>query len=105
MPYKKLTTDTLTEAVRFCLQPAAREAAQRIAAQMRLENGVQTAVTSFHRHLPWDSLTCHLLPQYVARWRYVKISKKAQRSSVLLSDEALRVLIKSKRVKMSDVEP
>ncbi|KAM0583636.1 hypothetical protein ACHAQF_008401 [Verticillium nonalfalfae] len=105
LPYAKLSTDALAEAIGFCLSPSAKEAAQKIAAQMRQENGVQTAVQSLHRHLPIDELRCHLLPEFTARWAYLAKSKKAQQPLIRLSDEALSVLIKAKKLKMSDVQP
>jgi hypothetical protein len=105
LPYAKLSPDALTEAIEFCLSPSAREAAQGIAAQMRQENGVQTAVQSLHRHLPVDELRCHLLPEFVARWAYLAKSKKSQQTIVRLSDEALSILIDAKKLKMSDVQP
>lgn len=105
LPYAKLSTDALADAIDFCLSPAARESAQRIAEQMRQENGVQTAVESLHRHLPVDELRCSLLPDLVARWVYVTKSKKAKHPTIRLSEEALATLIKEKKLKMSDVQP
>lgn len=68
---------------------------------MRQEKGVEQAVNSFHRHLPVAEMSCNLLEQRVARWRYSK-AKKTDRSPILVSDEALQILLQSKKVKMGD---
>lgn len=105
LPYAQLSTARLVESIDFCLSPSAKAAAQRIAEQMRRENGVQTAVASLHRHLPIADLSCDVLPEFAARWTYQTKSKKAKQPAIRLSDEALQALIQSKRLKASDVEP
>lgn len=107
IPFARLTTDTLAEAVLFCLTPPARAAARAISEKMRRENGVQTAVESLHRHLPVADLTCDVLPDLAARWtRTPHKSKKGERPPpVKLSDEALNDLLQAGKLKMSDVEP
>jgi hypothetical protein len=105
VPFKQLTTETLTEALRFCLQPSAKEAAQRVAAQMRREDGVQTAVKSFYRNLPWNRLVCDILPQFTARWTYQISSKGSKANIVRLSDEALQALICANKLGPSNVKP
>lgn len=106
IPYAELTTETLAEAIRFCLTPGAREAARAISEKMRLENGVNTAVESLHRHLPVAELTCELLPDFAARWTYrPPKSKNGRRDPVRLSDEALNALLHVGKLKMSDVDP
>ncbi|KAH7150277.1 hypothetical protein B0J13DRAFT_549849 [Dactylonectria estremocensis] len=105
IPHKQLTVDNLAEAIRFCLDPKTQQAAQDIAAKMRDENGVEVALESFTRHLPVEDLTCDLLPQYASRWKYHPKSGDSRGTSVKVSNEALRILLQSKRVKMSDFEP
>uniref|UniRef100_A0A0D2Y1L5 Uncharacterized protein n=1 Tax=Fusarium oxysporum (strain Fo5176) TaxID=660025 RepID=A0A0D2Y1L5_FUSOF len=67
--YKSISVDKLSSAIKFCLSPEAQTAANRIASQMRQERGVETAVNSFHRHLPVANLTCELIPQNAAKWQ------------------------------------
>ncbi|KAM0358606.1 hypothetical protein ACHAO7_003691 [Fusarium culmorum] len=99
--YRSLSVDNLSEAIKFCLSPEARNSAEIIAAQMRQEKGVEQAVNSFHRHLPVAEMSCNLLEQRVARWRYSK-AKKTDSSTIRVSDEALQILLQSKKVKMGD---
>lgn len=68
---------------------------------MRQEKGVEQAVNSFHRHLPVAEMSCNLLEHRVARWQYSK-AKKTDSSPIRVSDEALRILLQSKKVKMGD---
>ncbi|RGP74453.1 hypothetical protein FLONG3_6012 [Fusarium longipes] len=102
--YRSLSIDKLSEAIRFCLSPEAQNSAHIIASQMRREKGVEQAVNSFHRHLPLADMSCKLLTQRVARWRYSK-AKKGDRLPILVSDEALQILLQSKKAKMSDFKP
>ncbi|KAH7134102.1 hypothetical protein EDB81DRAFT_694216 [Dactylonectria macrodidyma] len=105
IPHKQLTVGNLAEAILFCLDPKTQKAAQDISAQMREEKGVEVAVESFTRHLPVEDLTCDLLPQYVSRWKYHSRSRDSKGTSIKVSDEALRILLQTKRVKMSEFEP
>ncbi|KAG8675942.1 hypothetical protein FPOAC1_001937 [Fusarium poae] len=99
--YRSLSVDNLSEAIRFCLSPEAQKSAEIIASQMRQEKGVEQAVNSFHRHLPLGDMSCNLLEQRVARWRYSK-TKNANRSPIRVSDEALQILLQSKKAKTGD---
>ncbi|KAF5518137.1 Sterol 3-beta-glucosyltransferase UGT80B1 [Colletotrichum aenigma] len=83
IPHKQLNAENLSEAIRFCLTPEALAAAGELAAKMRTENGVATAVKSFHANLPLEDLPCDIFPDQPATWEYkrgkkhVKLSKKA----------------------------
>ncbi|KAI6779104.1 Sterol 3-beta-glucosyltransferase UGT80B1 [Emericellopsis cladophorae] len=72
IPHAKLTAENLAEAIRYCLSPKASAAAASLAAKMESEAGVQTAVQSFHRQLPLESITCDLIPGEPAAWLYTK---------------------------------
>ncbi|CAI7678318.1 unnamed protein product [Penicillium manginii] len=78
---KRLTALALADAISFCLTPEAHQAASRISAVMKVEDGVANAVTSFHNYLPWKDLRCDILPSEVAVWsldhKRLKISHKA----------------------------
>ncbi|KAF5712393.1 sterol glucosyltransferase [Fusarium mundagurra] len=103
--YKSISVEKLSSAIKFCLSPEAQTAANRIATQMRQESGVNTAVESFHRHLPVANLTCELIPHNAAKWQYVAKSKKGGKSHIRLSNAALKVLLDAKKAKLTDFEP
>ena len=69
IPYRTLTVENLSRAIVQCLEPETRSAAQVLAAKMKAESGVRTAVASFHRHLPRD-VQCQILPDEAAAWTY-----------------------------------
>lgn len=101
IPHKSLNVDNLTSGIQFALSKDAEVAAQGIASRMLQENGVEAAVNFFHRHLPPSSMTCDLLPTRVARWTYAGKSK----TTMKLSDAALKVLLRENKLKRSDIEP
>ncbi|KAF4337198.1 sterol glucosyltransferase [Fusarium beomiforme] len=103
--YKSISVDKLSSAIQFCLSPEAQSAANRIATQMREERGVEQAVNSFHRHLPVTDLTCDILPPRAARWQYVGKTSAKNKTQIRVSNEALRVLLDAKKVKLTDFEP
>lgn len=83
IPHKKLDIQNLAEAIQFCLTPEAATAAAEIAARMKSESGVTTAVRSFHANLPLESLRCDILSDQPAVWvakrgkKRIRLSKKA----------------------------
>jgi hypothetical protein len=83
VPYKLLNLENLTNGIQFCLTREAAVAASGIAHKMQEEDGVRTAVASFHRNLPLERLSCDLLPGFPAVWFYtngkirVRLSKVA----------------------------
>jgi hypothetical protein len=68
---------------------------------MRHENGVSTAVASFHRNLPVNAMRCHALHSEPAVWKIKKLSK----SPIYLSKVAAEVLVDHRRLKLSDIQP
>lgn len=52
IPISQLTVESLTEAIRFMLQPEVKSRAIEVAACIEKEDGVGNAVDAFHRHLP-----------------------------------------------------
>lgn len=83
IPQKRLDAQNLAEAIRFCLTPEAAAAAGQLAARMRRENGVVSAVRSFHANLPLDKMRCEILEDQVAVWTckrgktHIRLSKLA----------------------------
>ncbi|CAI7584793.1 unnamed protein product [Penicillium crustosum] len=100
IPYKKLNVNALAHAVRFCLTPEAVRSAQGIAAKMEKEQGVKTAVESFHRNLPKDLVECDLLPEFPAVWRY-RLGKKRFRFSKI----AAEILVEKNLVDVKKLKP
>ena len=93
IPQQHLTADRLAEAIRFCLTPSANIAANAIAAYMRSENGVKSAVRSFHANLPLETLQCDIL-----RDRSAAFSWKRGDTELKLSKLATGVLLEHLKV-------
>ncbi|KAF5858188.1 hypothetical protein ETB97_004690 [Aspergillus alliaceus] len=93
IPQKSLTAENLAEAIRYCLTPQARAAAEDIAIRMQSESGVKMAVESFHRNLPLDRMRCQILPDQPASWVYKKSAKP-----IYLSKLAGQILLDHMRI-------
>jgi hypothetical protein len=99
IPYRSLTVENLSRAIVKCLEPETRSAARVLAAKMETEDGVRTAVASFHRHLPRD-IQCQVLPDQAAAWTY-----KSNRTNIRLSKRTVGALIKASVLKPSMLTP
>ncbi len=97
IPHQLLTTENLTQAIRFCLTHEAKQAAQMLSSHMASERGVEAAVQSFHANLPLETMQCALLPMEVASWRVKK-------EPILLSKLAAQILIENGAIVPSDLE-
>jgi sterol 3beta-glucosyltransferase len=103
--HEALNEQNLTEAIRFCLSSEARSAAATIAARMRKEDGVTTAVNSFQINLPVDKMCCDLLPDQIAVWQVKHKNKKTKKmATVKLSDEAAFVLVENKTIEAKHLQ-
>jgi hypothetical protein len=78
----------LAEAIQFLLREKTSAAAKSIARRMENEQGVRSAVESFHRHLPLEMMQCDLIPGHPAVW-----TLKSGRKPVKVSKLAAEVLI------------
>lgn len=96
IPYKRLTANKLAEAIKTALKDETKKKAAEIGENMRHEEGVRSAVTSFYRHLDDDSLRCSLCPNRPAVW-WVK------HSGIKLSAFAATVLVETGLVKPSNL--
>lgn len=82
IPYRSLSVSNLARAITFCLAPETKLAAQEVAMRMSLEDGVKSAVQSFHAQLPTD-LHCDVIQNNAAAWilhdhnTTIKLSKRA----------------------------
>lgn len=90
IPQKEFTVASLTDALRYCLSPKAVEAAAEISRKMDSEAGVETAVASFHRHLPVEKMVCDIYPHLPASWQHSSLK------NVKLSSLAVEALLSSK---------
>ncbi|KAJ0286971.1 hypothetical protein CBS470a_005662 [Colletotrichum nupharicola] len=100
----KRVVERLTEAIQFCLSPAANQAVKQVADIMRRERGVDAAVESFHRNIPAASLLCDVLPEQTAAWMY-EAKSKSGRKHLKLSNQAATYLVEAKKIKSSDLKP
>ncbi|KAI1120431.1 putative sterol glucosyltransferase [Nemania abortiva] len=96
-----LAVDNLVEAIRLCMKPETREAAQKIAAKMKTESGVKTAVASFHANLPTQALECDVLKGQPAAWIYSGKVNQIKLSKVAVEILTSHDIIDQKRLKMN----
>lgn len=81
IPQKQLSAENLASAIRFCLTPEAATAAMGLSAKMKVEDGVESAVRSFHDNLPIDSMRCDILRDKPAVWRCKRGSRQLKLSA------------------------
>lgn len=96
VPYKQLTVEKLTDAIKTALLPSTQAKAQEIADKMRTESGVRDGVRSFHRHLNLKTLQCAICPTRPAVWHI-------KQTSIGLSAFAAAVLVEMGAIKPEDV--
>lgn len=90
IPQKEFTTETLSQAIRYCLSAEAANAAAKIAQRMEAEVGVATAARSFHQNLPIKCMACDLNPHLPASFRFRK-----GKHDIKLSSLAARLLLQN----------
>lgn len=97
IPYKKLTSEGLAEAIRVTQKPETQERAQELGERIREEKGSDVGGQSFHQHLDVDNLRCSVAPSRVAVWR-------VRRSQVRLSALAAAALVEGGFLQYSDLK-
>ncbi|KAI2640918.1 hypothetical protein GGS21DRAFT_502325 [Xylaria nigripes] len=97
IPFKKLTSQGLADAIRIALKPETQEKAKQLGEKISLEKGVDVGAQSFHQHLNVDTLRCAVTPSRVAVWR-------VRRSKTHLSALAAATLVNSGYVQYSDLK-
>ena len=100
IPHKDLSVDILAEGIRYCLTVQATTAASTIAVKMGSEIGVQAAVSSFHRHLPVELLSCDICPGQTAVWSYSTGTRKVKISKLAAAQLIAQDQIDPKKLKM-----
>ncbi|KLT46416.1 UDP-Glycosyltransferase/glycogen phosphorylase [Cutaneotrichosporon oleaginosum] len=98
IPHKKLSVDTLTNAIEFALSKSARAAAASIGEAIRAEDGTQAATASVHRLLPLKAMRCDVDPSCSAQWW-------CKKHWMRLSNAAAGVLISKKILKWEELRP
>ncbi|KAF9026710.1 glycosyltransferase family 1 protein [Hymenopellis radicata] len=94
---RKLDVDGLKDAIIFVMSPSAKDAAQRMADQIRSENGVDRGASSFYRHLPLEDMKCSLVPSRTAAWW-------SEKYSLRLSSFAATTLAEAGQINMADLK-
>lgn len=97
IPYKKLTAETLAEAITTALRPETQARAKELGEKIRQEKGTDLGAKSFHDFLDYDKLRCSLAPSRTAVWR-------VRRTQVRLSALATAVLVKEGLLQYSDLK-
>lgn len=97
--HKLLKVETLSDAIKLCLQPNVMTSVQRIAAMMSVEHGVQSAAQSFHSNLPLEILPCELLDDRAATYAYSIRGKKMR-----LCTLAAYTLVQKGKIKVKDLK-
>ncbi|KAF2002598.1 glycosyltransferase family 1 protein [Amniculicola lignicola CBS 123094] len=95
--HKTLTSSNLAQSIQFCFSDTARSAALEISQQMEKEDGIETAVRSFHNNLPSYEMSCTFLPDRPASWIHKKTGTQ-------LSNLAAHILIKNMIVDVKDLK-
>lgn len=98
IPHRRLTSNKLSEALRYCLSPDATLAAALVSEKMKAEVGLKAAVRSFHRQLPASVMGCDLVAGLPATWIYTKPKR-----NIKMSGAAAEILIQSRRLKAEDL--
>lgn len=102
--HKSLSVDNLSKAIKFLTTPQAARSASLIAQRMSTENGVKTAVQSFHRNLPRHTSRCDILPHLPAVWTYKVSSKHTIKLSKLAAELLIdRLKIDGKKLGMNEI--
>ncbi|KAI1415006.1 glycosyltransferase family 1 protein [Hypoxylon sp. FL1857] len=97
IPYKKLTSAGLAEAIRVAMKPETQERARELGEKIREEKGTDVGAQCFHKHLDVDRLRCALAPSRVAVWRL-------RRTQVYLSALAAATLVSNGYLRYSDLK-
>lgn len=100
IPCHELSVDILAEGIKYCLTDLAIKAASAIATKMDSETGIKAAVSSFHRHLPLERLSCDMCPGNPAVWTYSTGKMEFKMSNIAAATLVARNLLDPKRLKM-----
>ncbi|CAG8019211.1 unnamed protein product [Penicillium salamii] len=105
IPCHELSVDILAEGIKYCLTDLAIKAASAIATKMDSETGIKAAVSSFHRHLPLERLSCDMCPGNPAVWTYSTGKMEFKMSNIAAATLVARNLLDPKRLKIHALNP
>jgi UDP:flavonoid glycosyltransferase YjiC (YdhE family) len=97
IPYKKLTTAKLAEAIRTVMKPETQERARELGNKIREEKGTDVGAQCFHKHLDVENLRCSIVPSRTAVWR-------VRRSKTRLSALAAATLVQMGYLQYDDLK-
>jgi UDP:flavonoid glycosyltransferase YjiC (YdhE family) len=97
IPYKRLTSDNLADAILKALSPETKEKAKKLSEGISKDEGAVAGAQSFHRMLDVDRMRCMVCPNRVAVARI-------RRTNIRLSALAVIVLGDEGLLKCSDIK-
>ncbi|KAI0023776.1 hypothetical protein F4780DRAFT_785565 [Xylariomycetidae sp. FL0641] len=97
IPYKKLTSAGLAEAIRTAIKPETLERAKELGEKIREEKGADLGGQCFHKHLDLDRMRCAIAPSRVAVWR-------VRRTQTHLSALAAATLVEGGYLQYTDLK-
>lgn len=96
IPYKKLTAESLAEAITTALKPETQARAKELGEKIRQEKGTDLGAKNFHDFLDYDKLRCSIAPSRTAVWR-------VRRTQMNLSAFAAAAIVKEGLLQYSDL--
>ncbi|RAK75963.1 glycosyltransferase [Aspergillus fijiensis CBS 313.89] len=93
----ELTSETLAQAIGFCLRTDVQQTTRAIQRQLLDEAGAASAIKSFYRWLPPQVQPCSMTKQDLAMYQIWN------RPSQTISPEAAAVLLQEQRIKLTDL--
>ncbi|RAK96845.1 glycosyltransferase [Aspergillus ibericus CBS 121593] len=94
---KMLSSESLSQAIAFCLRPDIQQSTQAVRNRVIEENGLDTTIQSFYRWLPSPIQKCSITQQDLAMYHIWN------KPSIIISPEAAAVLLEERRIKKSDI--
>ena len=77
VPFKKMTAESLAASITFALKPEVQEGAQKMAQDIKKEDGARGMVNKFQQRCVIEGLTqCELCPGRLANWVHKKTKRK-----------------------------
>ncbi|PYI00855.1 UDP-Glycosyltransferase/glycogen phosphorylase [Aspergillus sclerotiicarbonarius CBS 121057] len=92
-----LSSDSLSQAVAFCLRPDIQQSTRAARNRVVEESGLDTTIQSFYRWLPSHIQKCSITQQDLAMYQIWN------KPSLRISPEAAAVLLEDRRIKKSDI--
>lgn len=78
IPYEYLTSQKLSQSIKFCLSLEVADTAATIGQSIALEDGLTAAVNFFYSQLPRENMRCDFFPSEIAAWVYGRGKRKVK---------------------------